>query len=430
MGSNEAAEITDAISSHGTTAERFFIVPDVDENKAGDTKARKKLEALTAAGLKAYIYPLPAGFHDVNDLQIKAAPELYDWIREAPNFAAAIEAEQQAEYNARSGAALLDRFIEQWEAGRNTATPTGFSSLDKILDGGLFPGLYSIGAISSLGKTTFALQMADSIAAAGRDVLYFSLEQSAAELTAKTLSRLTALISQERTKDYQDALSTWDISCKSKRDFWKQTTRRQTVEEAARRYRAAIGPRLFIVEGVGDISADQIRQAVALHINRRGAAPVVYIDYVQILDAYGEHLTDKQNMDRNIVELKRISRDFNTAIVAISSFNRTSYTAKADLEAFKESGAVEYTSDCVIGIHPQGLKDGEREKVGAENRQIIRECKGAALRKLEAVVLKNRNGGTGTVLLEYLTPYNLYTDRGIKPKRKDTEQQTGKGLKF
>lgn len=423
VGCNEAGQITAAISA-GTTAARFFIVPDADE--PGAAKAGKVLEALTAAGLEAYIYPLPAGFHDANDFNTKDSPGLYDWIREAPNYAAAIIAEQLAEYNARSGAARLDAFIAQWNAGRDTATPTGFDSLDKILDGGLFPGLYTIGAISSLGKTTFCLQMADSIAASGRDVLYFSLEQSAAELTAKTLSRLTALVSLEQQKDYQNGLTNRAITSKEKRAFWTQTSQRQTMDTAAQRYRDTIGQRLFIVEGIGDISAAQIRQAVALHIKRRGAAPVVFIDYVQIMDAYGEHLTDKQNMDRNIVELKRISRDYNTAIVAISSFNRDSYTSKVDLSAFKESGAVEYTSDCVIGIHPQGMKDGDRDKVGADNRKTIKACKDSNLRQLEAVVLKNRNGGLGTVLLEYRTLFNLYTDKGIKPKD-EPQPQTGGG---
>ncbi len=55
----------------------------------------------------------------------------------------------------------------------------------------LYPGLYVIGAISSLGKTTFANQMADQIAEQGKSVLYISLEQSSLELTAKSISRIT-----------------------------------------------------------------------------------------------------------------------------------------------------------------------------------------------------------------------------------------------
>ena len=66
-------------------------------------------------------------------------------------------------------------------------TSTGIESLDRIIDNGLYPGLYTIGAVSSLGKTSFALQIADQIAEAGEDVLFFSLEQSRLELVSKSL---------------------------------------------------------------------------------------------------------------------------------------------------------------------------------------------------------------------------------------------------
>lgn len=68
---------------------------------------------------------------------------------------------------------------------------TGFKNLDNILGGGLYAGLYIIGAVSSLGKTTFSLQIADQIATSGTDVLIFSLEMATNELIAKSVSRLT-----------------------------------------------------------------------------------------------------------------------------------------------------------------------------------------------------------------------------------------------
>lgn len=70
---------------------------------------------------------------------------------------------------------------------------TGFSKLDKELGDGFFPGLYIIGAISSLGKSAFVLQLADNIAKSGRDVLFFGLEMGKIELIARSLSRETFL---------------------------------------------------------------------------------------------------------------------------------------------------------------------------------------------------------------------------------------------
>ena len=71
------------------------------------------------------------------------------------------------------------------------AKSTKFKELDQKLSGGLKNGLYVFGAISSLGKTTFVLQLADNIASQGHKAIIFSLEQSRFELVSKSLSRLT-----------------------------------------------------------------------------------------------------------------------------------------------------------------------------------------------------------------------------------------------
>ena len=78
----------------------------------------------------------------------------------------------------------LDRF------SRYRDRKTGYSNLDAKMS--LYPGLYVLGAISSLGKTMFCGQMADQLAFAGEYVLYFSLEQTRLELVIKGLSRLMA----------------------------------------------------------------------------------------------------------------------------------------------------------------------------------------------------------------------------------------------
>ena len=76
---------------------------------------------------------------------------------------------------------------------------TGYSKLDEVLNGGLQPGrVYTIGAISSLGKTTFFNQMAESISSDGTSVLYYTLEMSESELNSKGVSRNTFKVMQRR----------------------------------------------------------------------------------------------------------------------------------------------------------------------------------------------------------------------------------------
>lgn len=307
---------------------------------------------------------------------------------------------------------LVEEWDKAWESGKENAIPTGFDHLDELLDGGLYPGLYSIGAISSLGKTTFALQIADHIAAAENDVLYVTLEQSAAELAAKSISRLTRTIPNH--KDPNEWLTYRQITSKHKR-AGLGPDRKKSISEAVQQYKDTIGKHFYTLAGIGDVGVLRIREQAQEHQKKHGKTPVIFIDYAQILAEYREKLTDKQNVDKNIVELKRMARDLNTPVFVISSLNRENYVVRISLAAFKESGAIEYTSDCIIGLQPEGLLPGQKDEIKAKNGQIIEACKNSNVRNLEAVILKNRQGSCGGVLFEYNTLYNLYTDKGEAP---------------
>ncbi len=67
--------------------------------------------------------------------------------------------------------------------------PTGFPVLDRSLNGGLSTGLYVLGAVPGLGKSTLALQIAYNLSSQGIPVLYFALEMSRAWITAKSICR-------------------------------------------------------------------------------------------------------------------------------------------------------------------------------------------------------------------------------------------------
>ena len=421
-GGNDALLRAIAEAGEEMTAKIFLIVPDNDED--GEEHAKKILDALTEAGQIAELYRLPSQYHDVNNFLVHVPEEeVTTWMQDADEITARTIIAKDAEYNAQAGAARLAEYEDAWENGRDEAQSTGLPSLDAILDGGLYPGLYTIGAISSLGKTTLVLQIADNIAAAGRDVMFFALEQSAAELTAKTLSRLTALVSLEQGEEYTGALTNRAITTKAKREVWQRTKgQSRTFDEARRRYLETIGKHQFFFEGIGDISAESIRAALQLHMRHRDGKPVIVIDYAQILAPYSEKMTDKQNMDKNIVELKRIARDYNLPVMAISSFNRENYATRVDLTAFKESGAIEYTSDVVIGLQPYGVTVAFDDKTKAKNKQKMNETKDETLRDIEAIVLKNRNGGTGAMRLEYRTLFNLFTDKGRISRKKATAE--------
>lgn len=279
---------------------------------------------------------------------------------------------------------------------------TGFDRLNEVLGGGLQDGLCFIGAISSLGKTTFAVQLGDNIAAQGQDVLYISLEMSKKEIMAKSASRHTALYCIDRGYDIKKEAQTTLGILIGRRYLNYSEAQEKIINCAWEEYRR-YADKLFIVEGVGNIGVKNIRKMVEEHKKHTGNIPVVIIDYLQILAPFDIRATDKQNIDNAVLELKRLSRDFETPVIAISSLNRQSYKDSITMEAFKESGAIEYSSDVLIGLQLAGVGTANFD-VDAAKRQNPR--------NVELKILKNRNGATGeTIKYSYYSLYNWFVEK-------------------
>jgi len=298
---------------------------------------------------------------------------------------------------------LIEWFSGEIMASANTEpTKTGFEYLDYALGGGLFEGLYAIGAVSSLGKTTFVLQMADYIAEHGTDVLIFSLEMSKFELMAKSTSRNTCILSMNGVV-VNDALSktTRDITQGSKYKGYSKKEH-ELIEKAKTEYEK-VAQNIYICEGVGDISVRDICRITKEHCDNTGRSPVVIVDYLQILAPYSERATDKQNTDKSIVELKRLSRDLKIPVLAISSMNRASYNNRqqvdndntvwdSEMTGFKESGGIEYSCDVLIKL-----------KANNDKKEPIRD--------VSLMILKNRNGSVSDKLsYSYYTKYNYFSE--------------------
>lgn len=333
--------------------------------------------------------------------------------------------EELTAYSAEAASGFVDAFLSGVSA--SAATPpiaTGFPSLDALLDGGLYEGLYTVGAISSLGKTSFVLQLCDQIAASGHDVLFFSLEMGRYELMAKSISRLTKIIASEMGIRESAAKTTRGILAGKRYERYSQEEL-ELIAGATDRYKDTISAKIWFVEGVGTIGTAEVRQCVERHIRITGHKPVVVIDYLQILAASDVRASDKQNTDRNVLELKRMSRDFKTPVIGISSLNRDNYTEPINTAAFKESGAIEYGSDCLIGLQYVGMEWQEGEKDQARNKRI-REMisanddtarKGGCI-EIEVKILKNRNGGRGySDPLSFFPMFNLFKEhpKGFTP---------------
>ena len=369
------------------------------DNDSAGRKAQDELAKLLQAKKIPYI---------IAELTTKDAKDPNDMlVRDRGVFEARVEKaisetrDDKEKYLETSTDNYIQDFVDGIADSVNTPyIPTGFKGIDEALDGGLYEGLYIVGAISSLGKTTLVTQIADQVAKQGHDVLIFSLEMARSELMAKSISRHTVIEVLDKGGDMKNAKTVRGITAGVRYANYNDTEK-ELIKNAVTAY-SDYAKHIYITEGVGDLGARQIRETVEKHVQYTGNTPLVIIDYLQILAPYNERATDKQNTDKAVMELKRISRDFKTPVIGISSFNRDNYNNAVSMQSFKESGAIEYSSDVLIGLQLKGAGDKDFDPTEAKKKNP---------REIELVILKNRNGQTGTKIpLEFYPLFNYFTE--------------------
>ena len=261
---------------------------------------------------------------------------------------------------------------------------TDFIKLQRELSG-IYPGLYVLAAASSLGKTTFALQLADDIARYGKEVIFFSLEQSKFEMASKSLARFMY------KNDPVTAATSLQIR---KGEFNKAAAR-----DALIAYEDAVDGKLSMIEGNFSCNMQFIENYIRQYIRNNQVKPVVFIDYLQILAAAESKQTSKDgikaSVDLTTTALKRLSRELGLTVFVISSVNRSNYETLISFEALKESGGIEYTADVVLGLQLQIVRNNQlfdKEGSKGEKHKRIEEARSANPRKIELSCLKNRYG--------------------------------------
>ena len=262
----------------------------------------------------------------------------------------------------------------------------GFRHLNEVLNG-LPDGVIILSGAPSCGKTTLAKQIADTVAEVEKvPVLFYSFEQSAEELRVKSLARLSMVDSRHIWKG------------RSVPAEWAE------VEKAAEDYLQGPGPYLTIIEGDRKDTVEAIRAAALIAKRKAGDKRVLLVlDYLQIIPA-GKDAPDalRERIDMNLTELRRLSRDLKSPVLIVSSQNRDAYrdNKPPTLAALKESGGIEYSADAVVCLW--------RDKVASED---LTNNFGRLTVRVEAHVLKNRNGELAKVKMDFTPAWSLFTER-------------------
>lgn len=349
--------------------ERVILAGDADA--AGQGMNEKLREQLTARGIACAVLALPDGCKDVNEALVQNR----DALQAACEAAIAPQTVQEQ-------LTLEDEFLAYLgRRGGAAVMSTGIAGLDKALDGGLHAGLTVLGAVSSMGKTSLMLQMADTLAAAGRNVLFITIEMSRMELIAKSAVRGT----KERARPLLDG-----------------KLPEEKVRGLISAYRQKTGGRVELWEPDAHLTPAFLDEKVSAFC-AQNESPVLFLDYLQLVAPARAGMTEKQTADAAVAMLKQLARRYDMPVMAASSLNREAYrpgSAEPGLSAFKESGSVEYSADLLLVLKYRTDADKEIK---------------TAPRHLALTILKNRFGATGeSIPLDYEPEKELFRDGAAK----------------
>lgn len=270
---------------------------------------------------------------------------------------------------------LNDAFERIDELHKHSGTlrgiPTGFSDLDELLSGLQKSDLIIIAARPSVGKTTFALDMARQIAVKSKTAVgIFSLEMSKEQLVDRMLCA-QANVSLWRMRSGK--LSDKDAD----NDFTRIGEAMGELSEAP-----------IYIDDSPNCSIMEIRtKARRLQIEKK--LGVLIIDYLQLMEGRGKYGDNRVQEVAEITRgLKGIARELNIPVIALSQLARAveqSKPAIPKLSHLRESGSIEQDADIVMFIYRKAAdRNYNREELSAEERN-----------KAEVYIAKHRNGPTG-----------------------------------
>ena len=278
---------------------------------------------------------------------------------------------------------LLDRVTELYENGAEevTGVRSGFFDLDRMT-AGLQPGdLIVLAARPSMGKTAFALNIAESVAAnEGLPAVVFSMEMGAAQLALRMVGSMGRIDQQHlRTGKLND-------------DEWGR------LSDAVEKMRNVS---LFIDETPG-LSPSELRARARRQARQCGKLGLIVVDYLQLMTGSGGGSEENRATVLGEISrgLKALAKELQCPVIALSQLNRSVETRtdkRPMMSDLRESGAIEQDADVIMFIY----RDEYYNRPDGPNPT---KEPGVA----EIIIAKQRNGPVGTVKLAFLKPLTKF----------------------
>ena len=271
--------------------------------------------------------------------------------------------------------AIRDIEMAQNRGGELTGISTGFSNLDAYTHG-LHPGqLIIVAARPSVGKSTFALDMARNAAIKqNKPTIFFSLEMGRSEIAMRMLSAQSGIYLQSMRK-----------GTLSEGDWAKLAGVRGQINDAP----------LFIDDSP-NMSLVEIR-AKCRRLAQQVDLKMVVIDYIQLMSSGKKVESRQQEVSEFSRALKLLAKELNIPVVALSQLNRQAEQSKdkrPELSHLRESGSLEQDADVVVLLHREGIFERDHPKAG----------------EADLILAKQRNGPTGTVTVAFQGQYSRFAN--------------------
>ncbi|MGI8387398.1 replicative DNA helicase [Robertmurraya sp. P23] len=260
--------------------------------------------------------------------------------------------------------------------GEVTGLATGFSELDRMTAGFQRNDLIIVGARPSVGKTAFALNIAQNVASkTGENIAIFSLEMGAEQLVMRLLCAEGNIDAQRlRTGSLTDE------------DWGKLTMAMGSLSNAG----------IFIDDTPG-VRITDIRSKCR-RLKQEHGLGMILIDYLQLILGSGRSGENRQQEVSEISRsLKALARELKVPVIALSQLSRgveQRQDKRPMMSDIRESGSIEQDADVIAFLYRDDYYDRE-----SESKNII-----------EIIIAKQRNGPTGTVSLAFVKEYNKFVN--------------------
>jgi replicative DNA helicase len=268
-----------------------------------------------------------------------------------------------------------------YEQGREvTGLATHYVEFDRITSGLQDSELIIIAARPSMGKTAWAINIAENAAVLGRKVVaVFSLEMSKSSLLRRMLAS-QALVSA--------------------RNIQQGFIGRDDRDKLINGLEKLMESKIFIDDTPGITLAEMRAKARRLK-QQQGQLDLIVIDYLQLMTGSNSNVKGFENRTQEVSAisrgLKALAKEMKVPVLALSQLSRASEQRGGDkkplLSDLRESGSIEQDADVVCFIHREEYYDRENE-----------DLKG----KAEIIIAKQRNGPTGSIQLAYIADFTRF----------------------